>query len=93
MLLGAVTTLRPNITPKWVLIPQINMYLTLIWALIPRIVLDTHSILSSCIVHIKTMYSLYGLYICILYSCYWCDYCNDEASPIPSDDYKEKDDE
>ena len=67
MLLGAVTTLRPNITPKWVLIPQINMYLTLIWALIPRIVLDTHSILSSCIVHIKTMYSLYGLYIYVFY--------------------------
>ena len=55
MLLGAVTTLRPNITPKWVLIPQPNMYLTLIWALIPRIVPDTHSILSSCIVHNKTM--------------------------------------
>ena len=24
---------------------------------------------------------------------YWCDYCNDEASPIPSEDYKEKEDE
>jgi len=82
MLLGAVTTLRPNITPKWVLIPQPNMYLTLIWALIPRIVPDTHSILRSGIVHNKTMYSLYGLYICIFYSCYWCDYYKNLLKPL-----------
>jgi len=82
MLLGAVTTLHPNITPKWVLIPQITMYLTLIWALIPRIVPDTHSILRSGIVHNKSDYSLYGLYICILYSCYCCDYYKNLLKPL-----------